>query len=98
MNRITDKMLETVAGRINQVTNSPTVAWVKNPIGNGNVAQVGHYHIDYTFGGVNLIRMGNVHGGVSCPIGHGSRTKRELFEAMQAFLCGIEVGKAQVAK
>jgi len=37
--------------------------------------------------------MMNTGGGVDTPLGMGYGTKRELFEALRAFIRGIEIGR-----
>lgn len=84
MNRITEKQLKALVDRINEATGSPML-----PYENGK-AQVGNYHLSFAYGGVNLERMHNEGGGVSCPLGLGHRPKRELWDQMHAFLAGID--------
>ena len=88
MDRITDKHLEALCERINKVTGSPLAPWSK--VDGKLKANVGNYHIDHAYGGVNLNRMSNESGGVSSPLGLGFNTKRNLYERMQAFLAGLE--------
>lgn len=90
--RITDKQLDALAKRINEVTGSPLQSWVRDENGK-NVAQVGNYHISHAYGGVCLHRMSNTGGGVTTVLGYGHCPKRELFEKMHAFLAGLEARK-----
>lgn len=89
MDRITDKQLNALCARINEATGSPATGW--QTVDGRNRANVGHYHISHAYGGVNLERMSNESGGVSCPLGLGHRPKRELWGQMHAFLAGLEV-------
>jgi len=95
MNRITEKQLEVVVDRINQVTGNPAKSWVQVTESSGrvrNVAQIGNYHLDWAYGGVMLCQMMNAGGGIVTITGRG--TKRECYDQMQAFLRGIEATKA----
>jgi hypothetical protein len=89
MERITEKNLKALAARINEVTGSPMQTWSRKEDG-GMVANVGNYHISFAYGGVNLERITNQGGGVSCPLGMGHGPKRALWDKMHAFLAGLE--------
>ena len=91
--RITDKHLHAVCDRINRITKSPMEPWALDPMKGKHVAQIGNYHISHAYGGVCLHRMVNESGGVSSPLGYGHIPKRELYERMHAFICGIESAK-----
>jgi hypothetical protein len=91
--RITEKQLRAIVERINKVTNSPLEPWGKDAKGN-NSANIGNYHLSFAYGGVELDRMVNHGGGVTCPIGSGHTSKRELAEKMWAFLAGLETAKS----
>lgn len=92
MDRITDKMLDNLALRINKATGSPETAYTRKAEG-GMRANVGNYHVSHAYGGVCLQRMSNEGGGVTCPLGNGHVPKRELWGQPQAFLSGIESTK-----
>jgi len=95
MQRITEKQLEIVVGRINRVTGNPLDSWVQVTESSGkvrNVAQIGNYHLDWAYGGVMLVQMDNAVGGIHTITGRC--TKRECYYQMQAFLRGIEATKA----
>lgn len=53
-------------------------------------ANIGHYTISHAYGGVCLHRVVNEGGGVSTPIISYHAPKRELYNAMQAFIKGLE--------
>ena len=91
--RITDKHLRAVCDRINRITKSPMEPWALDTVKGKHVAQIGNYHISHAYGGVSLHRMVNDSGGVSSPLGYGHVPKRELYERMHAFICGIESAK-----
>lgn len=89
MERITQKDLEVLTGRINKATKSPMTSYTKdNPTGRfrGNI---GNYHLDYAYGGVMLVRMSNQSGGIETISAGGYGTKRELYNWMRAFLSGF---------
>jgi hypothetical protein len=93
MDRITEKDLKAIAARINEVTGSPMATWTRTDDG-GMVANVGNYHLSFAYGGVNLERVTNQGGGVTCPLGMGHGPKRALWDKMQAFLSGLEAKAA----
>lgn len=90
--RITQKDLECLRDRINVATGSPMAAYTKQADGTykGNI---GHYCLDYAYGGVKLERLVSEGGGVETITTGGYGTKRELYGLMQAFLAGIGEGK-----
>lgn len=87
MNRITKQDLQSVVDRINRVTGSPMEPWTRTDT--TFTANIGNYHLSWAYGGVCLERMHNDGGGVSSVIS-GYRSKRELYDRMQAFLSGLE--------
>ena len=88
MNRITQKDLEYLVKRINEVTGSPIATCTKNEITSRYSWNIGNYHLDYAYGGVQLVQTVNEHGGISTVSGYYHGTKRELYNWMQAFLVG----------
>ena len=93
-NRITNKDLETVCNRINQITGMPEAPYSKDDQGR-LVANVGNYHIDGAYSGVKLMQMVNESGGVSDTLHCGYCTKRELYNQMQAFCSGLAAVKGE---
>lgn len=104
MERITQKDLEYLVERINEVTGSPTTSYTKTK--NAVLASeqqkyqraeikanIGNYHLDYAYGGVQLVRMVNEHGGITSISRSCHTPKRELYNWMQAFVAGIGLGK-----
>jgi hypothetical protein len=91
MKRITQKDLEVLTAIINKTTGSPATPYSKYGDNTGMAANIGNYHLDYAYGGVQLVRMVTDGGGITLVslIGHG--TKRELYNWMQAFLAGMSV-------
>ena len=89
MQRITDKQLDSLATYLNELTNSPLEPYSKDQ--NGKFcANIGNYHISHAYGGVCLHRMSNTSGGVNTPLISYHTTKRELFNAMHAFIRGLD--------
>ena len=93
MNRITNKDLEAVVGRINRAMGAPAEPYRR--VDGRTVANIGNYHISGAYGGVSLHRMVNAGGGVQDVFSSGHGTKRELYEKMHAFLAGIEAEQSK---
>ena len=89
MNRITQKQLEAVALHINRLAGTPETSYTKTDT--GVKANVGNYHLYYTYSRVGLVQMMNESGGVSTILPGG--TKAELYYQMQAFLSGLTTKK-----
>ena len=86
MDRITNKQLEYLIGRINMLTNSPLTYSTRD---NGQFkANIGHYHIYGAYGMQGLHQTMNEGGGVHEII--GLSTKRELYNKLQAFISGLQ--------
>jgi hypothetical protein len=88
MQRITEKQLESLVHWVNELTNSPPTSYTRTEDGKLS-ANIGNYHLYFAYGGVNLHRMTNTGGGVNTPLGEGTRTKRELFNQLHAFINGL---------
>ena len=97
MRRITDKDLAGMVSRLNRLTNSPLEYFTVAADGQ-RVINIGHYHIDGAYGGVELVRTMNTGGGVNTPIGGGHMPKRELYERIYAYIRGIEDSKEEVVQ
>jgi hypothetical protein len=54
---------------------------------------VGNYHLSHAYGGVCLHRMDNESGGVTIPLDYGYMSRRELYNAMRAFIEGFEAAR-----
>lgn len=91
-NRITDKHLDALCERLNELTLSPLQPWVADETGRMR-AQVGNFHISHAYGGVCLHRMSNENGGVSSVLTYGHIPRRELFEKMHIYILGFEAGR-----
>lgn len=93
MSRITKAQLESLVDSINQATGSPMHAYSKHGGGGKPIkykANVGNYHLDSAYGGHKLVRMDNESGGIRDVLSTGFVSKRELYQAMQSFLRGLE--------
>ena len=88
MERITEKKLNALCERLNKLTGSPETPYTLDGV--GIRANVGNYHISHAYGGVCLHRMSNESGGVTTPLNCGHVSKRELYNAMHAFMAGFE--------
>ncbi len=86
MERITQKDLEYLVKRINEVTGSPIST---GGVNSGKyTCNIGNYHLDYAHGGVKLVRIVNEGGDITVISTGGFGTKRELYNWMLAFLVG----------
>ncbi len=90
--RVTNKQLQALVDRINELTGSPMEPWSRQPDGKYK-ANIGNYHISGAYGGVCLHRMMNDGGGVTTPLSYGHIPKRELFEQLRAYVAGLEARK-----
>lgn len=84
MNRITEKQLEAIVKRLNEVLKAPLEPYKK--VGSRHVAQVGNYHLSWAYGGVSLHKMVNKSGGIEDVFRCGHTTKRDLANRMWAFI------------
>lgn len=82
--RISEKDLQGMVDRLNRVTNSPATYSGKDG------ANVGHYTLGMAFGGYQLQRVTSKGGACTTPLGGGYCTKKELYEKVYTFICGIE--------
>ncbi len=92
--RITEKRLESIVKRVNQLTGSPLEPY--RFVDGKGVANVGNFHLFYAYGGVCLHRMVNESGGVSSLFSCGHTTKRDLYGRINAFIYGLEIGKDEL--
>ena len=92
--RITQKDLEAVVSRINSICGTPENPYSKDVAGNIS-PNANCYHLDYAYGGVQLVRMSSTVGcsGVSNILGTGHIPKADLYNRMQAYIAGLEVAK-----
>ena len=85
MQRITERHLQAIVNRLNEITSSPMEPYTRDA-DERFVANVGNFHLDYAYGKVKLVRMGNESGGITSLTGFG--TKRETYNAIHAFMDG----------
>lgn len=78
-NRITQSDLEHAVTELNRKTGNPTEYYT------GNKANVGAYVISYAYGGCQLQRVTNEHGGVT-NITSGYNPKKEVYNVIQGML------------
>ena len=88
MDRTTKSHLEYLVKRINEATNSP-LDYCDKTSGIPFKSYIGHYHLDYAYGGVKLVRTTNESDGITEISRDGFGTKRQLYSWMQAFLAGL---------
>ena len=84
MKRITDANLEAVCARINRLTASPLTPYTDNK------PNIGAFLINHQYGRVQLARIACPNGGERDALSIGYVTKRELYNAMFAFIAGLE--------
>jgi len=92
MDRITNKQLDYLVNRINELTGSPLATYTKDSKGQYK-ANPGNYHINGAYGGIKLVQMSNKEGGICNISTNGFGTKRQLYDFCHAFLLGIETTK-----
>ena len=88
MERINEKDLDAVIGRINEITGNAKEPYSKQDDGTVK-ANVGNYHLDCSYGGYALSQMVNESGGIRRVIHSGFTTKRNLYNLMQSYLSGL---------
>lgn len=86
-NRITITNLRHLVEYLNCLTGSPATAYTRDASGDLR-ANIGHYHVDTSYGGYALDRMVNESGGVTTVLHRGSA--RDLYERIHAYLRGWE--------
>lgn len=91
--RITDKDLENLVDWINKLTGNPLQSYTKTE--SGYKSNIGNYHISGAYGGVTIYQMITDGGGVRDVLYCGFTTERDLYNRLQAFIKGIEIGKEQ---
>lgn len=86
--RVTEKQLQAIVDRINDLTGSPMTSYTVNKQGK-YTANIGNYHLSDAYGEWQLQRKG---GGVEA-ITSGFVSKRELANLMWQYIAGIEVNR-----
>lgn len=85
--RITPSHLNIIIEKINTLTNHDICL-----ITNGKT-NMGHYHLDYAYSGVELHQIMNEKGGIKVISEGGYITKSKLYEQLVMFQKGIELSK-----
>lgn len=88
--RITEKDLTKIVERLNELTGSPLTYMDEN-----RKTNIGHFCLDYAYGGVQLQRVTNCSGGVSTFFNTGYTTKRELYNLIHTFIDGYKTAKEE---
>lgn len=90
--RITKKILKSKLDTLNELLGVPKTAYSKDK--NGKLsANIGTHYLSSGYGGVTVNRIINEGGGVTCPLGHGYVSNRELADKISAYIDGISLGK-----
>lgn len=87
MTQVTKAFLKGQIARLNYITKSPIHTYIK--VDEKLIAQIGNYHLSEQYGGYGLHRLSNLDGGVSCPLGCGHISKRELSYRIISYINGI---------
>lgn len=86
--RISKRYLNSLVSRINDVTGGPSEYMTE-----AGKAAIGHYSLSQAYGGYCLHRVTSEGGGVTCPIGMGHVSGREMAAQLEGFLAGISAAK-----
>ena len=92
MNRISQKDLEQRVAHLNNITDHAEETYSLDDNGRYQ-PNAGVYHIDMAYGGCKLVQMSSQEGctGITEPVSMGYCTKRECYQAVNAFIAGISV-------
>lgn len=90
--RVKEKDLQEIIKDINRVTNNPESYSTLQNDGTYKT-NVGHYHLSCAYGGYNLHQIVNDGGGITTPLGGGYHTKKELYNKLYSFYCGLCTAK-----
>ncbi len=91
MRRTTMRDLEGLVNRLNRITGNPETSYTKDASGKFT-ANIGNYHLDGAYGGWQLSRIQTLGGGITNPLHTGFVSKRELYQAIDNFIRGIDQG------
>lgn len=87
---ITKDMLDGIVCRLNTLTNNPLEPYTR--IEGRYVVNVGHYQLDYAYGGVQLEQINNDASGTRTVSTCGYVSKPTLYNWISAYIRGIETG------
>ncbi len=92
--RITKRDIENRLVRLNEMTGHAIEPYSKGKDGNYH-PNAGNYHLDRAYGGNKIVQMSCEAGctGVS-NVTHGFAPARACYEQLNAFISGVEAGKA----
>lgn len=91
--RVSMKRLENRVTYINKLFGRPLTSYTRKAGGKFK-ANIGNFHIDEAYGGVNLVEMANVGGGIN-NIGGARYTKRELDYFLEGMIQGALAKKGR---
>ena len=91
--RINKADLEILVVRINNLTGSPMDYCQPYIKGVPFKANIGNFHLDWAYGGVQLVRVCSDGGGISQPLGGGFHTKSEMYYLLHAYIRGLEMNQ-----
>ena len=81
--KISKADLEKLLLKLNTLTNSPTEFMTDGKM------NVGHYHLDWAYGGVQLQRLTST-GGSCYTVINGYGTKHQLYDSMLTYISGVK--------
>lgn len=87
--RVTEKDLNAIVARINRSTKQSEEPYTKQKDGKFKT-NIGNYHLDMAYGGIQLVQMVNAGGGIRVISNCGYVSKRELYQQLHAFISGLE--------
>jgi hypothetical protein len=93
--RITDRDLIGMVDRLNRITKSPSTPYAR--VDGRSAAQIGNFHLSHAYGGVCLHRMVDDGGGASDVLSIGHVPKRDLYNALHAFIRGMDFAESEAA-
>ena len=88
-NRITEKMIQARIDYLNKITGNNPQPWSKDDQGRHR-ANICNYHLSHAYRGVCIHQMFNDGGGITTPLASYHDTKRKTYDALCAYLSGIE--------
>lgn len=95
MARITESDLRNRIERLNSLCGLPLEPYSPKDDGNGFEPNADVYHLDIAYGGYRLAQMSNQPGCTGTSDVSPRLTKRELYDWINAYIRGIEIGKQQ---
>jgi hypothetical protein len=89
--RITRKDLDNVVSRLNHIAGTPQQPYIKNEETGKYEPQANCYLLGGAYGGWRLEQMSSTQGctGIRVPIPMGYESKRDCYNAIQAYISGI---------